>query len=408
MEFENAGETSTGVIKPEVEETSTLWKKLENLPKSTYLIWILIYLLFYFNILLLLIYGLGHPDEDIANQIWNYFGSDPFTIISVSLILPILLIFLENHLDFMKNIRKRQELQMRDEKEELKERKEKLDREEKERKDKLEREEKERKEKREEKQKEAIDETAELLNQLFDLGSDIAYYKKDNPKGETIQDIRKKIHRWCDSSSQIANVWSHRFPKLPDEITSLFVYYFNIITSSYFHITRHILKDEGEVTDEIRELRKYIYQIDNGLYPLIVHFILHILKDYIAIENADEEGKVDLLKNRQNRIDFLKFYKKEIEDIRINNDKLFPSIDENDTDIKSFREGYKEFRKWGKDNKNVFHTRYSNFPAFKSKFYMIPPNKILDGLDFSYTDKYFIDLSKYLILNQISTKAMEF
>jgi hypothetical protein len=150
-------------------------------------IWIgLLLLLVGFNVIAFFIYKGANPGEIICVQIWHYLESATFKVITISLILPIIMFVLEKRFKIVETLRQNQHLK------ELKE-----------------------EEERKEKRWECIEQTSKIWNQLWDLTSEIIYFKKDAGTGAAIEDLFIRLRNFTTSTEEATNMWSHRFPNLP-------------------------------------------------------------------------------------------------------------------------------------------------------------------------------------------------
>lgn len=177
--------------------------KLKEIVSSVkFWIILLLILLVGFNVLVFHIYRMSHPSETLSAQLWVYFGSDAFKIITASIILPFLLCLFELLFD----IRKTNDERIRRDDEKRKERIQRY------------------KEELKEKQWECIENTSQTWNQLFALVSEVRYFEKEANKGARIEDIRLKLDKFISPAEDMVNMWYFRFFRIFSEKGTEFLF----------------------------------------------------------------------------------------------------------------------------------------------------------------------------------------
>ena len=148
-------------------------KEIISSVKSSVKFWIifLVILLVVFNTIAFSIYHISHPSENFCTQLWMYFESDAFKIITASVILPILLFLLESLFKIGAK----------------------------------------RKEEHEKRQWECVEKTSKMWDQLFSLANEVRYFEMGASKEARIEDIIKKLNNFTGLTGYIVNMWWYMF-----------------------------------------------------------------------------------------------------------------------------------------------------------------------------------------------------
>lgn len=283
------------------------------------------------NIIVFVIYQQSHSTEDSWEQLWNYSNSEPFKVLTISLILPILILFLENLFSLRKILGERL-FEMK---------KVRLKREE------------EAKKKGLEVRWKVIEKTSKALNELFSLISELRYFRKDSneeSKKTSIRDILRRIENTSISINEIMNRWYFRFPNLRHEkgelhFIDLVVYFLRLLTDSAFTIADHIQGSSDP--KELEELQNTLFEIQCGVRSLVYHNTLMILKCSIDIwESTEDKNKVKIEeaeKEIKERLESLKTNAKWIWEEELEHNEVLSNARGSGT--KAFREKSREVEK---------------------------------------------------------------
>ena len=143
-------------------------------------------------IIFTIIYQRANPSENLWVQLWNYFESDTFRVVTASLVLPIVLFVLESRFKIVETIEKNRLDRERKEEAELRER-----------------------------GLECLELTSQMWNQLFSFTSEVRHYKKDANEGTSIENILQRLENFSSWGEEIVLMWSFRFPNLSNEAQNL-------------------------------------------------------------------------------------------------------------------------------------------------------------------------------------------
>lgn len=328
-------------------------------------IFLLLALLILSNIIVFIIYNQSHLNEDVWTQLWTYFTTEPFKVLTISLILPLLTLFVEN-LFSLRNILGERLFEMKKIRDERRE---------------------ERKKKELEVRSKCIEKTANALNELFSLISELIYFRKDfGDKSEktSIENILSKIENISLSINEIMNIWHFRFPNLrhkegEEHLTDFLVYFLTLLTNSTFTIADHIQRSDD--LKELEELRNTLSSIQCGVRSLVYQKTLTILKCSIEIweftEKAKEEktkvgkaeamikvGKAEAMIKK--RLDFLKDRAKWIREEELEHNKVLANDQSFET--QTFRKASRKVEKLALERPNVDISLSKEYLDCKEKF----------------------------------------
>ncbi len=76
---------------------------LGSTKSPTIILTVLSLVLFLLNVMGFATYSESHPDENTSTQVWNYLDSDLFELLTISLILPIILLILESRFNLIRS-----------------------------------------------------------------------------------------------------------------------------------------------------------------------------------------------------------------------------------------------------------------------------------------------------------------
>jgi hypothetical protein len=245
---------------------------------------VLLILLVVFNAIVFLIYRMSHPSENLSAQLWVYFGSDAFKVITASIILPILLCLLE----ILFEIRKTNDERIQRYKEEIKE-----------------------------KQWECIEKTSQTWNQLFSLASEVRYFEKEANKGARIEDILLKLAKFVSQAEDIVNMWYFRFFRtFPEKDLEFLFSWDNIDKKDSKRFLMHLRDYQGICWTENAEISKSndgetIY-ISNSEGKNSAEIVINKKETKATLKIANDRTH-DLKVKKENDKYYIGFFKEDIE-----------------------------------------------------------------------------------------------
>jgi len=258
-----------------------------SLGDTRFWIGILIVLLIVLNGVVFFVYQQSHLEEGLATQIWEYLKSDPFKYVTISIVLPIILFFLERLFDIKKTRQARLEEIAKT------------------------------REERKEKEKQAgiaerwkcVDQTVKLWYTLRTTVNELALFKADSPeiskrekqpqeqeKKQSVRDLYKAIMRADTEWTELVNAWDFWFPNLrPSDVknpnllfTDNLVYFLNILL--YCSETVACCIEKGNDAENNKELQNSLLAISDGVENLVYQPMLKILKYSIEVWKDGQEA----------------------------------------------------------------------------------------------------------------------
>lgn len=347
------------------------YKKLREFVKKRIVkFWIIsLSLLLVLNYIVFLIYQTSHPSENLYAQLWVYFGSDAFKVITVSLILPILLVIFESHFKIVETIKNNREERKRKEEDQRRERR-----------------------------WECIEQTSKIWDELYSLSTEVRFFKAAANEEASIEDILQRLEKFANSAVEVVNMWLFRFPNLHEgeknEAAEAFVVFMNIILNSATTVA-YFIQESGN-TKEVSEMQDSLERIQGGINTIAHHNILSILKlstDLLGgalLTDREQSIKSDV----NNQLNFLKFWADELKRDEMKNNEIFPHIE--GKAVEDFRKTFKSIKKWKQNHPEKQVNESKEFSNFKKLFYEIPFEKRARARKIPYSWDYISHLADLL------------
>jgi hypothetical protein len=331
-------------------------------------LFILLTLLMLLNFGGFMIYRYSHSSEAVTIQLWNYLASDLFEIITISLLLPIIVLVLESHFRFIQSLLENQ-----------------LEREEA---IKVERRalEQQRRQVRTEKRLEAILSTQKMMNQLFDLAAQVRHFRVDVVEKKQLEnekrsktksalkigEIRKAIGAFSVVGNDTINMWSFRL-KLSSDDEEIFVYFINIVEECSDNVAQYIneTKDGEEIAELQRALEIIWTQIKRVAHQdmisiLKLHFDLLELKEDSASQDKLEKVNSEICTHRAS----LKVWHQLVKTAEQSSHDFLPEICGDETN--ALQGAMRKAMKYLKDHPENDLNQYDKLQDLERLYYTIP------------------------------------
>lgn len=211
------------------------------------LIWIVILLvaLGFADGLLFIAYRSSLSTEPLATQLVGYFGSGAFSVVTVSLVIPILIVFLNHYFDIGKAIQQRIQTQRQDLKKQL---------------------------------RASIEETSLMWDQTFALCGEVAQMDVYGESPKLNQAMQRYSAIYC-KAEEVMTSWSVSFPNLSTEATDSFLLYLNVMFDCINSVA-YVIRSCDKSTEGIRQaaaLQQSLEIVRNGIGWLFYPQMLEIL-----------------------------------------------------------------------------------------------------------------------------------
>lgn len=225
----------------------------------------LLILLVSLNIFFFFTYHRSHANEDLWVQLWNYFESETFRSLTVSLAFPMIIFVIESKFKIIEHIFQTRLEQAKREIEEQVEARKKNE------------------EQRKEKRLQAIAMTSDVLNKINNLVSEVRVY---DSKGElTINTIIARIASLSISVSELINTWLVRFPILPRGVYSLFRGYIVVMYWGAWAVAHCI---QNKIGGDEKQLQESLAMIQRGIIGLAFEPIYKTLTNCMELMESIE------------------------------------------------------------------------------------------------------------------------
>jgi hypothetical protein len=352
------------------------------------------------NLGVFLTYVSSNPSLSISAQIFGYLQSSAFTVITASILLPILMFFLESLFKIGRAVDQRIESQKQAlVKDQLK----------------------------------AIGETSKMWNKLYELSGEVVHCTVEKGAEKRIEDILSRLGNLANEAEDVVNMWHFIFPDLEtykaDAIenyrltaaSELFLYFINLLlhcaeTVGVSICDGYTSKDR---MDRIADLQASLEQIRDGIKSILHHSMLSIFRlsvetgryssapaltnlgalptvDKAAMSRTSSPEPQSELKSSLNNLQKWAHF---IEDNEMNLNKVLPLA--TGTEVEVFRELWAKFLRWRFAKPKADPKEFPEYTALTKSFDGIPNREMLIGKKVDCSEDWIISLGRLLINNQL-------
>jgi len=346
---------------------------------------VLLALLILLDLIGFMIFHNSHPSENLWTQLWNYVSSDLFELVTISLLLPIILLILESHFKFVQSLLenhiKRQEAIGAEQRALVQKQREE----------------------RRAKRWEAIQFTQATLNQLFDLTDRVVFNPVDHSK-DTQSDLRiilSSISKLAISGNEVINMWYFRLNLSPDD-EGLLVYLMNVPLKCADTVARFIFRKADPA--EIKELQESLEIIRNGIRTIAQQQILSFLKLHMQLLELKESDiptdklhkiEAELDTTRSSLRDGVQFFK------RMESSYLEPLPGICGDAVNSLRKASIEVEAWLRENSGRPFSEYERSKEFQNLYYSISRKDRFYAGTISYSADFIKHLAEALAYEEL-------
>lgn len=327
-------------------------------------IWIIILVLFIiaFNFIAFIIFKESHWAPNIWEHLWGYGESVVFRVLTVSLILPILLLMLQTIFNIRGAIEERIE-------------KEKMD--------------------RRERRLECINLTAKTWNQLYDLTNEVRHFRQSSEDCYGIHGLIKSIGSFANRSEDVVRLWHSEL-----DVSEAEEEFFLIFINTMLHATQTVAHAiaEGDGTEECEALKNCLGVIQESVKTVAHQKILSIL---IYHANLLSPIEVSCVSDREN-VDKDRF-KRELHSIRewaealkteeITSNAILSSAQ--GAEVEDFRQHAEQLLTYIRDNPGKPLSEFSGFANFTDSFGSIPDQEVLKTSKIQYSKQFVKYLARW-------------
>jgi hypothetical protein len=337
------------------------------------------------------IYRNSHSSEAVSTQLWNYFESNLFKLVTISLILPIIVLVLESHFKFIQSLLQdhlRREEAIRAEQRALAQKQ---------------------RQERTERRFETILLTQKLMNQLFDLAIQVQYFKIDstskipskNEKQSKIEDILRATEEFGVSANNTVNMWSFRLNISPDD-QKLLIYLLNIVLKCTNDIAKYI--HENNDIREISELQAAFGIIWGEIKRVAHHQIINVLKQSMELlELKEDNAPQDKLENIKSIMDKylngLAAWQRFLKAAELSRNDFLPEISGNE--VNALHEALGEVRKYLKEHPEEEFYQFEGRQDLKELYNKIPRETRFCALNRNFSKEFIKYLADELGLERL-------
>jgi uncharacterized membrane protein len=327
-------------------------------------IWIIILVLFIiaFNFIGFIIFKESHSARNIWEHLWGYGESVVFRVLTVSLILPILLLMLQTIFNIRGAIKERIE-------------KEKMD--------------------RRERRLRCINLTAKSWNQLYDLTNEVRHFRSNSKNGDGIHELIKSIGSFVNQSEDVVRLW--RFVlHVSEEVEEFSLIFINTMLHATQTVDYAIA--EGDNEEECEELKDCLGVIQEGVKDVAHQKILSLLMRRADLLNLMEdrntsdrlnEAKRDIEEKRRILTEWAEALKTE----EITANAILSSAQ--GAEVEDFRQHAEQLLTYIRDNPQKPFSEFSDFAKFTDSFESIPDQEVFRTSNIQYSKQFVRHLARW-------------
>jgi hypothetical protein len=326
-------------------------------------LWVLFFFVLLLGVNYLLFFAYQHtvPGEDIWVQISNYCGTDTFKDVTISLLIPLILAAMGGIFKIGSTVEERiRSAQAARSKERLS----------------------------------CIEQTSNMWNKIYNLSTEVRYFKKGADDETRIVDILKRLENLANEAESVVNTWHFMFPNLQIKDTNLFIKSFNFLLDPSTMVAHYIRFSSDK--DEVTELQNSLGVIQDEVKVLSHYNILNVIKLSADLLDNDlskkERSKVK--SDIQSCLDELKKHNQSLtREIQLKNNYL-PALQGAEVEV---------FRKWAQKLEELVKAypdkRFEDFPEydnFRDAFSKIPQRDFVNTWEINYSLEALKHFTEYL------------
>ncbi len=330
------------------------------------------------NVIAFGVYYFSHPEEKLWLQLWTYASSGVCKVISASLLLPIILFYLESKSKLADTAAKNLEDRRRAEEETRKRQEQRV------------------KQERKAERKAVISKTAKLWGEIYNIAIDIRFYKTAGVNAPDIEELLKSIDRMIISGEDIVNDWYFAFPNISIEEQNIFVHLLNVIFNSSRTVAESI-RFKTVTDNAIKDLQDSLGIILTSVKKIAHHRMLLILK--LSSDLLENEANSDKATGRDEHIKDLTEWFNYIRQLaKQHNDVFFAIQGQTGNELRTVA---KKFEQWVQENPTAAYDKFERYKEISAKFRGIPRDKRLTALNSSYSPDFVNILADELGLQML-------
>jgi len=228
-----------------------------------------------------------------------------------------------------------------------------------------------------------IEQTSKTWNKIYDLSTEVRYFKKGADYEIRIIDILKRLESLSNEAESVVNDWRFMFPNLQPENTDLFVKSFNFLLDPSTMVAHYIRFNSDK--DEVTELQNSLGVIQDEVKALSHYNILNVIKMSADLLNDDLSNKerIKLKFEINSCLEALKTYNVSLDrEIQLKNNFL-PAMQ--GPEVEAFRKSAQKLEEWVRVNPHVHYSDFPEFKNFKDAFAKIPQRDFVNTWEVSYS-----------------------
>jgi hypothetical protein len=326
-------------------------------------LWVLFFFVLLLGVNYLLFFAYQHtvPGEVIWVQISNYCGTDTFKDVTISLLIPLILAAMGGIFKIGSTVEERiRSAQAARSKERLS----------------------------------CIEQTSNMWNKIYNLSTEVRYFKKGADDETRIVDILKRLDNLGNEAESVVNNWHFVFNKLESDVTDLFVDSFNFLLDPSTTVAHYIRFSSDK--DEVMELQYSLGVIQDEVKAISHYAILNVIRMYADLSDNDlskkevNEHQIEISK----RLASLKKKNDSIAQEIQQYNLILPELQGREIDI--FRASAQKLEEWMVVNGKKYFEEFPGWGNLKEAFNKIPQVDIVNNWEVHLSKETVKHLAMYL------------
>ena len=254
-----------------------------------------------------------------------------------------------------------------------------------------------------------IEQTSKTWNKIYDLSTEVRYFKIGADNETRIIDILKRLENLSNEAESVVNTWHFMFPNLQVKDTDLFVKSFNFLLDPSTMVAHYIRFSSDK--DEVTELQNSLGVIQDEVKALSHYNILNVIKMSADLLNNDlpKKDRFKLESEIKSCLEALKTYNVTLDrEIQLKNNFL-PALQ--GAEVENFRQSAQNLTKWVQAHPDKHFSDFPEFNSFKDAFNKISQRDFVNTWEVSYWLEALEHFTEYLgllgVMSEIKKRVPE-
>jgi hypothetical protein len=331
----------------------------------------LVILLVALDALIFLAYRQSQPAEPLDAQLIGYLESSAFSVVTVSIVIPIILAFLNQFFNIGSAVQQRIETQKQEFRNQL---------------------------------SKSIKQTTTIWTDFYDYCGKVIFWR-DYGESRALLDLLQEGSKLANKAEEVVESWPRMFRNLKSSDTDVFVTYLNIMISCTETVIDSIRTSNHDPVriPETAELQESLGLVRSGIRGTLHMSLLEILnksaslltEDYTPADRLKVEAEI------QKYFDGLTYWARFLTQTEQRVNKLYPLA--TGTQVDEFRAVAVRFVDWRKKDLTAESNKFPEWSDFSAKYLAIPTADLLLGERVTYSPETVKELARQVTFRDVQT-----